>query len=355
MNDSHPAQHGGVIARFFEHLPVTDRTPIVSLGEGGTPLVRSDRLSDELGLEIWLKCEGSNPTGSFKDRGMAVAMSKALEERAHAVVCASTGNTSASAAAYAGRGGMTCAVLIPDVDVTEAKLAQARAHGALVLRVRGGFDDALKLTRAVAERYPVTIVNSVNPYRIEGQKTAAFEIVEGLGRAPDAHLMPVGNAGNITAYWRGYREARDRGWSAELPTMLGFQAVGADPIVRGRVVAQPRTIASAIRIGNPASWAGAEEAARASGGRITSVPDNAIVAAYRDLAKEGFLAELASAISVAGLRRLAAEGSLARGSLAVCVLTGHGLKNPPSVLADAPEPRDVAPDVAAIAGALGLA
>jgi threonine synthase len=348
-----PPSSGGVIERYFEHLPVSDRTPIVSLGEGDTPLLRSTSLSAELGAEVWLKCEGLNPTGSFKDRGMAVAISKALEEGAQGVVCASTGNTSASAAAYAARAGLPCAALIADVDVPPAKLHQAHAHGARLLYVDGGFDRALELTRSVGERLPVTVVNSVNPYRIEGQKTAAFEIVAALGRAPSLHVMPVGNAGNITAYWRGYRHAQQEGWASTRPRMFGFQAAGSDPIVRGRVVASPRTVASAIRIGNPASWAGATEAAHASGGAIYSVSDDDTVAAYADLAGEGLLVELASAIGVAGLRSLAARGMLPRDALVVCVLTGHGLKNRPLPAGEA-EPWAMACDVVAIADALGM-
>jgi threonine synthase len=356
MTESRLAVAGqrGIIRRFFDHLPVSRATPIVTLDEGDTPLVFSERLSTEAGASVWLKYEGLNPTGSFKDRGMTLAISKALEEGARAVVCASTGNTSASAAAYAARAGIVCAVLIPEGNVALGKLAQALVHGARVLEVEGNFDQALELTKEMARAHPVTLVNSVNPYRIEGQKTAAFEVVEALGRAPDLHLMPVGNAGNITAYWRGYREARAKGWCEKLPRMFGFQAEGANPIVIGHPIEQPKTIATAIRIGNPASWAGATEAARDSEGRISSVRDKEIVEAYRSLAEEGIFVELASAASVAGLRQLHAEGLVPAGATVVCVLTGHGLKDPDWAIAGAPRPQLVPADSSAILSALDL-
>ncbi|MDQ3957089.1 MAG: threonine synthase [Actinomycetota bacterium] len=346
---------GGIIRRWADHLPVTGATPVVTLGEGATPLVHSARLSEETGAEVWLKYEGVNPTGSFKDRGMTLAISKALEEGSTAVVCASTGNTSASAAAYAGRAGLTCAVLIPSGNVALGKLAQALVHGARVLEIEGNFDQALTLTREMAARWPITLVNSVNPFRIEGQKTGAFEIVESLGRAPDLHLMPVGNAGNITAYWRGYRESRDAGWTSELPRMHGFQAEGANPIVRGRPVDDPTTIATAIRIGNPASWEGADEAAAASGGAIRSVRDKEILEAYRDLAREGVFVELASAAGVAGLRQMSERGEVPRGALVACVLTGHGLKDPDWAIAGAPRPKKVPAAIEPILAELDLA
>ncbi len=345
----------GIIRRWFDRLPVDASTPVVTLGEGGTPLVHSERLSEETGAHVWLKYEGLNPTGSFKDRGMTLAISKALEEGSSAVVCASTGNTSASAAAYAGRAGMTCAVLIPSGNVALGKLAQALVHGARVLEIDGNFDQALTLTRALAEKWPVTLVNSVNPFRIEGQKTAAFEIVESLGRAPDLHLMPVGNAGNITSYWRGYREARAAGWSESLPRMHGFQAEGADPIVRGHVVEDPVTIATAIRIGNPASWKGAEDAAGSSGGSIASVRDKEILDAYRDLAHEGVFVELASAASVAGLRQMHERGAVPENAVVTCVLTGHGLKDPDWAIAGAPQPKKVPAAIEPILVELDLA
>lgn len=357
MSGLRPAVAGrrGIIARYRDHLPVSDDTPVVSLGEGDTPLVYSERLSNEVGAEVWLKHEGLNPTGSFKDRGMSVAISKALEEGSRAVVCASTGNTSASAAAYAARAGIVCAVLIPEGNVALGKLAQALVHGARVLQVTGNFDDALELTKQMSEAHPVTLVNSVNPHRIEGQKTAAFEIVEALGRAPDLHVMPVGNAGNITAYWRGYSEAGRHGWCDRLPRMHGFQAEGANPIVRGQPVASPTTIATAIRIGNPASWSGAIEAAAASGGAIGSVWDKEILESYRSLAAEGIFVELAAAAGVAGLRRLASAGAVERGSTVVCVLTGHGLKDPDWAIAGAPRPPVVEAAIGPVLSALDLA
>ena len=345
----------GIIRRYFDHLPVTDSTPVVTLDEGDTPLVFSERLSAEVGAEVWLKYEGLNPTGSFKDRGMTLAISKALEEGSQVVVCASTGNTSASAAAYAARAGMICAVLIPEGNVALGKLAQALVHGARVIQITGTFDDALELTKQMSKRHRITLVNSTNPHRIEGQKTAAFEIVEALGRAPDLHVMPVGNAGNITAYWRGYSEAAEEGWSTSLPRMHGFQAEGANPIVRGEVVAQPRTIATAIRIGNPASWQGALDAAAASRGEIGSVRDKEILEAYRSLAAEGIFVELASAASVAGLRQMASRGLIAPGATVACVLTGHGLKDPDWAIAGAPQPPTVEARIEPILEALDLA
>src|SRR5256714_7763916 len=270
----------GVIEEYRSFLPVRDDTPVVTLHEGGTPLLPAPRLSARVGANVYLKYEGLNPTGSFKDRGMTVAISKAAEEGAKAVVCASTGNTSASAAAYATRAGLTCAVLIPDGYIALGKLAQALIHGARVLQIRGNFDQALEIVRDLGERAPVTIVNSINPYRIEGQKTAAFEVVDALGDAPDVHCIPVGNAGNITAYWKGYREYQDAGRCTRLPRMFGFQAAGAAPIVEGHPIESPETVATAIRIGKPASWYGATAAARESGGAITAVPDAENPAAY---------------------------------------------------------------------------
>jgi threonine synthase len=300
---------------------------------------------------VLLKLEGMNPTGSFKDRGMTLAMSKAAEEGAKAVLCASTGNTSASAAAYATRAGLTCAVLIPEGHIALGKLAQALVHGARVLQVRGNFDEALSIVRVLGEREPVTVVNSVNPYRIEGQKTAAFEIVDVLGDAPDVHCIPVGNAGNITAYWRGYCEYRHAGRATKLPRMLGFQAAGAAPIVDGHPVEHPDTVATAIRIGNPASWYGATAAASESGGSISAVTDDEILSAYRFLAsEEGVFCEAASAASVAGLLKV----GVPEGSTVVCVLTGHGLKDPDLAISQIPVPTPVEPDAGAVLDALGL-
>ncbi len=315
----------GVIEEYRDYLPVTDKTPVVTLLEGGTPLLPAPRLSERVGAEVWLKVEGANPTGSFKDRGMTMAMSMALAEGAKAVVCASTGNTSASAAAYAARAGMGCVVLIPDGHIALGKLAQALMHGARVLQVRGNFDQLLTIVRELPDHAPITVVNSVNPHRIEGQKTGAFEIVDVLGDAPDVHCIPVGNAGNISAYWKGYLQYKEAGRSTKLPRMLGFQAAGAAPIVLGHPVENPETIATAIRIGNPASWYSATAAASESGGSITAVTDDEILEAYTFLAKEeSVFCEAASSASVAGLLK---QG-VAPESKVVCVLTGHGLKDP---------------------------
>ncbi|MGB7804999.1 MAG: threonine synthase [Actinomycetota bacterium] len=347
-------QWRGLIEEYRGRLPVSEATPVVTLREGGTPLVRSEPLSDETGCEVWLKYDGANPTGSFKDRGMTLAISKALEEGAKAIVCASTGNTSASAAAYAAKAGLTCAVLVPKGKVAVGKMAQTLVHGARVLEVEGNFDDSLELAKDLAERYPVTLVNSVNPFRLQGQKTAAFEIVDALGRAPDMHLVPVGNAGNISSHWLGYSEYLADGLIAEPPQLMGFQAQGAAPIVRGEPVKDPQTIATAIRIGNPASWDKAVAAATESEGAIGAVTDREILAAYRRLAREGLFAEPASAASVAGLLHLHADGQLPSGATVVCILTGHGLKDPEWAIAGAANPVVVKPDPAAVAAELGL-
>jgi threonine synthase len=354
MSTGAQAQSTGVIRRFIDHLPIDTATPIITLGEGNTPLVHSTRLSQETGAEVWLKNEGLNPTGSFKDRGMTLAVSKAVQEGSKAVICASTGNTSASAAAYSGRAELTCGVLVPAGNVAAGKLAQALVHGATVVPVEGNFDVALQLVREVAKTHPVTLVNSVNPYRIEGQKTAAYEIVHCLGRAPDLHILPVGNAGNITAYWRGYREAREFGWSPTLPRMYGFQAQGASPIISGHPIEHPVTIATAIRIGNPASWAGALEAAGQSQGEIRAVSDAEILESYRGVAREGLFVEPASAASVAGLRSMSAAGLIPKGSVVVCTLTGHGLKDPDRALAEAPLEAPVRAELGPIMERLGL-
>ena len=319
-----------LIDRYADHLPVTPRTPRLTLGEGGTPLMRSTWLERETGVrEVWLKVEGMNPTGSFKDRGMVVAVAKALEDGATSVLCASTGNTAASAAAYAARAGLGCAVVLPAGHVALGKLTQAMMFGARVVAVRGGFDDALAVVRELGANGEHTLVNSVNPYRIEGQKTAAFEICEALGDAPDALCIPVGNAGNITAYWRGFVEATASGIATRRPRMFGFQAAGAAPLVIGVPVAEPRTIATAIRIGNPASWQGATSARDESGGAIQSVTDEEILDAYSSLARcDGVFCEPASAAAVAGLRRRARENALDGIDRVVCVLTGNGLKDP---------------------------
>lgn len=345
----------GVIQSYAEWLPVTDRTPVVTLGEGGTPLVHARTLSDRTGCEVFLKVEGANPTGSFKDRGMTLAISKALEEGATAVVCASTGNTSASAAAYAAKAGLDCVVLVPAGRIAAGKLAQAIIHGARLVQVEGGFDDCLTLSRALADRYPLSLVNSVNQYRLEGQKTAAFEVVDTLGRAPDIHCLPVGNAGNITAYWLGYRQYAEAG-RCRLPQMWGVQAAGAAPLVSGTPVAEPDTVATAIRIGHPASWSGAETARAESGGRFDAAEDDDILAAQRLLAaEEGIFVEPASAASVAGLLARAKEAALPSGSVVVCTVTGTGLKDVETALGGiATVATPVPADLDATAAVLGL-
>jgi threonine synthase len=341
----------GLIEEYREFLPVSDATPVVTLHEGGTPLLSAPRLSARTGARVFLKFEGANPTGSFKDRGMTLAVSKAVEEGAKAVICGSTGNTSASAAAYAARAGLTCAVLIPDGYIALGKLAQALIHGAKVLQIRGNFDAALDIVRSLGDSAPVTVVNSVNPYRIEGQKTGAFEIVDVLGEAPDFHCIPVGNAGNITAYWKGYREYQDAGKITKLPAMLGFQAAGAAPLVEGHPIDNPETIATAIRIGRPASWYGATSAASESGGGIAAVTDEEILEAYRYLAaEESVFCEPASAASVAGLIKTGVPA----GSTVVCVLTGHGLKDPDIAIGQIAVPQVVDADLGAVAAELGF-
>jgi threonine synthase len=331
-----------VIARFRDFLPVTAATPVISLGEGNTPLIPCPKLAAKVGrgCEVFVKYEGLNPTCSFKDRGMTVAVSKAVGQGTAAVICASTGNTSASAAAYAARAGIRCAVILPAGKIASGKMVQAYAYGAKVVAIDGNFDDALRIVRSLGERADFAIVNSINPDRIAGQKTAAFEIVEDLGDAPDVHILPVGNAGNITAYWAGYREYRDAGKSKTLPIMLGFQAAGSAPIFHGRVIEKPETIASAIRIGNPASWAGATGAIEESHGAIDIVTDDEILAAQRWLAgNEGIFVEPASAASIAGLLKSADDtrkpnyslGKIGEGSRIVCTVTGHGLKDPDAV------------------------
>jgi threonine synthase len=348
-------QWRGLIEEYRDRLPVDLDTPVVTLREGGTPLVYACVLSEMTGCQVWLKYDGANPTGSFKDRGMTMAISKAAQEGARAVICASTGNTSASAAAYAVKAGMVCAVLVPEGKIAMGKLAQAVVHGATLLQVQGNFDDCLTLARDLADRYPVSLVNSVNPDRIEGQKTASFEIVDLLGDAPDIHCLPVGNAGNITAYWKGYNEYHADGLAAQKPRMWGFQAAGSAPIVRGEPVKSPETIATAIRIGNPASWQQAEDARDESGGVIDAVTDEQILAAYHLLAsKEGLFCEPASAASVAGLLQQHERGQLDPGQTVVCTLTGNGLKDPQWALADAPDPVVVPIDAAVAAAQLGL-
>jgi threonine synthase len=346
----------GLIEEYRDRLPVDDGTPVITLHEGNTPLVPARVLADRLGCRVLLKVEGANPTGSFKDRGMTLAVSKAMQAGAKAIICASTGNTAASAAAYAARAGLTCAVLIPAGKIATGKLAQALVHGARPLQVGGNFDDCLALAAKLALDYPVALVNSVNPNRLHGQKTAAFEIVEALGDAPDIHCLPVGNAGNITAYWMGYDEEAQAGNARRRPRLFGFQASGAAPIVLGSVVSEPTTIATAIRIGNPASWTAALDARDASGGIIAAVTDRQILAAYRLLARRvGVFVELASAASVAGLLAAAEDGLVPPGSTVVCTVTGHGLKDPEWAIATAPAPMSIPADVLAAAHALDLA
>ena len=348
-------QWRGLIEEYRSRLPVSDKTPVVTLREGGTPLVYACVLSEMTGCEVWIKVEGANPTGSFKDRGMTMAISKAAEAGARAVICASTGNTSASAAAYATKAGMVCGVLVPEGKIAMGKLAQAIVHGATLLQVEGNFDDCLRLARELADRYPVELVNSVNPARIEGQKTASFEVVDQLGRAPDIHALPVGNAGNITAYWKGYVEYAHDGIASSRPRMWGFQAAGSAPIVLGHRVDNPETIATAIRIGNPASWSFADAARDESGGVIEAVTDDEILAAYRLLAsREGLFCEPASAAGVAGLIKKHAAGELDPGQLIVCTLTGNGLKDPQWALENASDPIVLPVDAVAAARALGL-
>jgi threonine synthase len=348
-------QWRGVIEEYRDRLPVSAKTPVVTLHEGGTPLIYACYLSELLENEVWLKFEGTNPTGSFKDRGMTMAISKAAEDGAKAVICASTGNTSASAAAYATKAGMISAVLIPAGKIATGKLAQAVIHGAQILQVAGNFDDCLTLARELSENYPVALVNSVNPYRIEGQKTAAFEVIDMLGFAPDIHALPVGNAGNITAYWKGYNEYRKDGISKSLPQMYGFQAAGAAPLVKGKPVLKPETIATAIRIGNPASWDQAIEARDKSGGVIDSVTDKEILAAYAIVAgKEGVFVEPSSAAGIAGLIKYKKAGKLPKGKKIVITVTGHGLKDISWALEKFAKPKIVKVNAVAAAKALGL-
>ncbi|NQT46529.1 MAG: threonine synthase [Candidatus Omnitrophica bacterium] len=347
----------GIIEEYRSYLPVTEKTPVITLLEGNTPLIPSKTLSDMVGggTEVFLKYEGLNPTASFKDRGMTMAVSKALEEGSQMVMCASTGNTSASAAAYSARAKMKCAVLIPEGAIAMGKLAQAMIHGAQVIAVKGNFDDALKLVREITDKHPITLVNSLNPYRIEGQKSGAFEICDWLGVAPDLHFIPVGNAGNITAYWKGYKEYKKAGKIKELPKMMGFQAEGSAPIVKGHPIEKPETIATAIRIGNPASWKKAEAARDESGGMIDSVSDDEILQAYKLLASsEGVFVEPASAASVAGLIKLAKKKYFKKEKIRiVCILTGHGLKDPDRAIKSVKKPRTVKAEMKAVLKELG--
>ncbi|MBE7711557.1 MAG: threonine synthase [Cyanobacteria bacterium SIG31] len=325
----------GLINKYRKYLPVTDTTPVVTLNEGNTPLIKADNLAKKIGLDcnVYLKFEGCNPTGSFKDRGMTLAVTKAKEEGSNAIICASTGNTSASAAAYGAKAGLKTFVLIPDGYIALGKLSQAMMYGAEIIAIQGNFDEALECVRAISNSHPITLVNSVNPYRIEGQKTGAFEVCDALGKAPDYHFIPVGNAGNITAYWKGYKEYFELGITENLPKMMGFEAEGAAAIVRGERIMKPETLATAIRIGNPASWKQAEAARDESNGKIGCVTDEKIVEAYKMLAStEGILCEPASAASVAGLIQAHSQGLVEQGTDIVCVLTGNGLKDPDNAI-----------------------
>ena len=349
----------GIIKAYSKFLPVGEKTPIVSLHEGNTPLIKANNLSKKIApdknLKIYLKYEGLNPTGSFKDRGMTVAISKAKEAGKTAVICASTGNTSASAAAYAARAGMDAYVILPKGAVALGKLSQAMVYGAKIIALMGNFDDALSIVREIGEKFPVEVVNSVNPYRIEGQKTAAFEIIDALGNAPDYHFIPVGNAGNITAYWKGYKEYFNAGKSSKLPKMIGWQAEGAAPIVKGFPIKNPQTIATAIKIGNPYSWQPALKAANESNGFIDAVSDEEILEAYRLVASsEGVFCEPASAASIAGVIKVYRRGLFSGEETIVCTLTGNGLKDPDTVIKASEKPVEMPPDINEIAKYLGL-
>ena len=345
----------GLLNKYRDYLPITDDTDIITLHEGNTLLLKAEKLGAQLGVNLYLKFEGGNPTGSFKDRGMTMAVSKALEEGSKAVICASTGNTSASASAYAARAGMKSIVLIPDGNIALGKLSQAMMYGAEVFAVDGNFDDALKMVVDITDKYPITLVNSINPYRIEGQKTGAFEIIDQLGFVPDYQAMPVGNAGNITAYWKGYKEYKEKNIADKLPVMLGFQAAGSAPIVKGEPISSPQTIATAIRIGNPASWKQAEAARYESGGLIDSVTDEEITAAQKSIARlEGIFCEPASAASVAGLIKLKHTNRLKQGANIVAILTGNGLKDPDRAIAISKAPMKIKADIDEVVSYLGL-
>ena len=346
----------GVIKRYREFLPVTDNTPVITMLEGNTPLIPATSIPDILSIdaEIYFKHEGLNPTGSFKDRGMCMAVSKAAEEGSKIIMCASTGNTSASAAAFAARSNMKCVVLVEGGGIALGKLAQAMIHGATVLEIDGNFDRALKLVQQITDNYPITLVNSLNPFRIEGQKTASFEVIDQLGRVPDYHFLPVGNAGNITAYWKGYKEYYNCGKTDRMPKMMGWQAEGSAPIVRGKRIDNPQTIATAIKIGNPASWKNAEAARDESGGIIDMVSDDEILKAYSLLAsKEGIFVEPASAASVAGILKYSKKNYFKDKSKIVCVLTGHGLKDPDRAIACVKEPKVVKNEIGAVLKEIG--
>jgi threonine synthase len=345
----------GVLFQYKRYLPVTPKTPLFTIGEGDTPLVRCDKLAQKYGCkELYFKLEGCHPTGSFKDRGMVVAVAKAVEAGSKAIICASTGNTSASAAAYAAFCGLQCIIVIPGGKIAMGKLAQAIVYGAKIIAIDGNFDKALEIVRSLSERNPVTLVNSLNPYRIEGQKTAAFEIIDVLGDAPDYLFLPVGNAGNITAYWKGFKEYYAAGKATQKPKMYGFQAEGAAPIVRGHAIEKPETVATAIRIGNPASWEKAVAARDESGGIIDMVSDDEILAAQRIMASEaGVFGEPASAAPLAGLIKLTQQGKKFSNSVIVCIVTGNGLKDTETALKKAPKILELPADIKAVEKALG--
>lgn len=344
----------GLIKEYKEYLPINEKTPLISLYEGNTPLIRSVNLSKDLNIDLYFKYEGLNPTGSFKDRGMVMAVAKALEEGSSTIMCASTGNTSASAAAYGARFGLNTIVLIPDGYIAMGKLAQALQYGAKVVAIEGNFDKALNLVKDITEKNPITLVNSLNPFRIEGQKTSAFEIVDTLGDAPDYLAIPVGNAGNITAYWKGFKEYKENNISSKLPKMKGYQALGASPLVKGQPFENPETIATAIRIGNPASWEKAIQARDQSNGSIQAVSDQEILEAYRLLSnQEGIFAEPASAASLAGIIKSVKNGEIEKNSKVVCVLTGNGLKDPDTCLSSAEKPVSIPADLDSVLNLIG--
>lgn len=341
----------GLINQYSKFLPVSEKTPVITLHEGNTPLIKASHIEEVIKEEInlYFKFEGANPTGSFKDRGMTLAISKAAEENARAVICASTGNTSASASAYSARAGISCIVIIPEGKIAMGKLAQAMIHGAMVIQIDGNFDDALNMVKEIVAKYPIVLVNSLNPFRIEGQKTAAFEVCDQMGQAPVYHALPVGNAGNITAYWKGYKEYYATGRIKALPKMIGFQAAGASPIVLGHPVEKPETLATAIRIGNPASWKSAIAARDESGGKIDAVTDDEILEAYKFIAsREGIFCEPASAASLAGVIKLSGQNYFSAGDTIVCTLTGHGLKDPDNALKVSTQPVRIKAELSAL-------
>lgn len=346
----------GLLREYKEYLPITDKTPLITLHEGNTPLIKAEKIGKELGgIELYFKYDGLNPTGSFKDRGMVMAVAKALEEGSKAIMCASTGNTSASAAAYAARSGIQCIVVIPDGNIALGKLAQALMYGAKVIAIKGNFDEALKAVVDITNKYPITLVNSINPFRLQGQKTSAFEICDTLGKAPDYLAIPVGNAGNISAYWMGFKEYKENGKVSNLPKMIGFEAEGSAAIVQNRVIENPQTLATAIKIGNPASWKLAVNAANESNGFIDSVTDDEILEAYKMLTREeGIFAEPASAASLAGVIKTYKAGKLKKGDVVVSVLTGNGLKDPDNAIKICSAPIKVDNNIEEIRKAIGI-